>query len=293
MGKKGSGEHDTVRQARKGIITFGLVSIPIELHVAARSKSLDFDMLHKKDQSRILYKLWCKEEDTEVDRKQTVKGYNVGGRYVILDEADFDTAERATSRAIDVVHFVDLDQVDPVYLERSYWVAPEKGMERAYQVLLRAMQEAQRAAVVTFVMSRRQQYAFLRADGDKFALHTLYYGDEVRELETDWKQPKPDEREVAFAGQYIKALTRDFTPDEYEDTYRKRLLAIIKAKAKGEEVELPEVRKPPAKVTNLMDALRRSAEEVRKPLAMAKGGPSAARQARKRATTARKRKKAA
>src|SRR5436309_8161676 len=154
--------------ARKGIITFGLVSIPVELHVAARSTSLDFDLLHKKDQSRIQYKLWCKEEDTEVARKDTVKGYAVGGRYVILDEEDFDKAERATSRAIDVVHFVELDEVDPIYLERSYWVAPEKGMERAYQVLLRAMREAERAAVVTFVMSRRQQYAFLRADGETF-----------------------------------------------------------------------------------------------------------------------------
>jgi DNA end-binding protein Ku len=268
--------------ARKGIIAFGLVSIPVQLHVAARSTTLDLDLLHRKDQSPIQYKLWCKAEDTEVARKDTVKGYKVDGRYVVLDESDFDKAERATSRAIDVVHSVDLDQVDPVYFERAYWVSPEKGMERAYQVLLRAMQEAQRAAVVTFVMSRRQQYALLRVDGEKLALHTLYYGDEVRELPPDWKQPEPDEREVRFAEQYIEALTRDFTPDEYEDTYRKTLLAIIKAKAAGEEVELPDVRKPPAKVRSLMEALERSVQAIRKPPAKAEGRPAAVRRRRRK-----------
>jgi DNA end-binding protein Ku len=281
--------------ARKGIITFGLVSIPVDLHVAARSTSLDFDLLHKKDQSRIQYKLWCKEEDTEVARKDTVKGYNVGGKYVILDEADFDQAERATSRAIDVVHFVNTDAVDPVYLERSYWVGPEKGMERAYQVLLEAMDEGKKAAVVTFVMGRRQQYALLRPDDKKFALHTLYYGDEVREFDADWKQPKPDPREVKFAAQYIEALTKDFSPERYEDEYRKTLLTLIKAKAEGEEPELPQAPKPPAKVRNLMDALRQSVEAVRKPLAKAedrKAAAAARGRGRRRPSAARGRKAA-
>src|SRR5262249_37750188 len=151
--------------ARKGVITFGLVSIPVELHVAARPITLDFDLLHEKDRSRIQYKLWCKEEDIEVSRRETVKGYAVDGRYVVLDEGDFDRAERTASCAIEVVHFVALEQVDPVYLERSYWVAPEPGMEHAYEVLRRAMDKTGCAAVVTFVMSRRQQYAFLRVDG--------------------------------------------------------------------------------------------------------------------------------
>src|SRR5262245_41443756 len=279
--------------ARKGIITFGLVSIPVELHVAARSTTLDFDLLHAKDKSRIQYKLWCKEEDAEVDRKETVKGYNVGGEYIVVCEADFEKAERASTRAIEVVHFVDLKAVDPVYLERSYWVAPETETERAYQVLLQAMQEAQSAAVVTFVMSRRQQYAFLRPDGDKFALHTLYYGDEVRELDVDWKKPKPDQREVAFDGQYIKALMKDFTPAEYEDTYRETLLTIIKAKAEGKEVELPAVRKPTAKVSSLMEALQRSVDEVRKPLSKVEERRATAHRSHGRSATNRRRKRAA
>jgi DNA end-binding protein Ku len=260
--------------ARKGLITFGLVSIPVALHVAARSTTLDFDLLHAKDKSRIKYKLWCQEEDAEVRRKETVKGYKVGSGYV--DDEDFEKAEQATSRSIDVRHFVDLDAVDPIYLETSYWVGPQEDSERAYEVLLRAMTRKKKGAVVTFVMGRRQHYALLRPDGDKMALHTLYYGDEVRALEADWKHPKPGDKEIGFAEQLIDALSSDFTPEKYEDEYRETLLKIIRAKAEGKEVE-----PPPAKVRNLMDALRQSVDAVRKPLATAEGR-GAARAAGKR-----------
>jgi DNA end-binding protein Ku len=257
--------------ARKGLITFGLVSIPVALHVAARSTTLDFDLLHAKDKGRIKYKLWCQEEDEEVERAETVKGYKVGGGYVIMDDEDFDKAEQATSRSIDVRQFVDLAAVDPVYLETSYWVGPQEDSERAYEVLLRAMTRKKKGAVVTFVMGRRQHYALLRPDDDKMALHTLYYGDEVRPLEADWKHPKPGDKEIGFAEQLIDALSSDFTPEKYEDEYRQALLEIIRAKAEGKDVEAPAVEKPPAKVRNLMDALRQSVDAVRKPLAMAEG----------------------
>src|SRR5262245_54617116 len=166
---------------RKGVIVFGLVSIPVELHVAARSTTLDFDLLHAKDEGRIRYKLWCEEESREVSRKETVKAYRVNGQYVVMEPEDFEKAERATSRAIEVRRFVSLASVDPIYFERSYWVAPGDEAERSYQVLLEAMRSTKTAAVVTFVMSDRQQVALLRAASDRLALHTLYYGDEVRE----------------------------------------------------------------------------------------------------------------
>ncbi len=275
--------------ARKGIVTFGLVSIPVELHVAARPARLDFDLLHAKDRSPIHYRLWCAEEDREVGRKEVVKGYKLDGGYVVMDEADFDRAEKATSRAIEVRHFVDMDAVDPVYLERSYWVAPRADTEHAYQVLLEAMRRTRKAAVVTFVMSRRQQYALLRADGARLALHTLYYGDEVRELPADWKTSRPGEREVRFAEEFIDALSRDFTPAEYRDEYRETLRTIIRAKAEGTEPALPEARRPPAKVRNLMDALRRSVEEVRKPLARAEDRrPAGAARPRRHRTAGRR-----
>ena len=254
---------------RKGVITFGLVSIPVALHVAARSTTLDFDLLHEKDKSRIKYKLWCQAEDEEVKRTETVKGYKVEGGYVVMDDEDFEKAEQATSRSIEVRHFVDLDAVDPVYLETSYWVGPQEDSERAYEVLLRAMTRKKKGAVVTFVMGRRQHYAVLRPDDDKLVLHTLYYGDEVRALEADWKHPRPGDKEVGFAEQLIEALSGDFTPEKYEDEYRETLLKIIRAKARGEELAPPAAEKPPAKVRNLMDALRQSVDAARKPLARA------------------------
>jgi DNA end-binding protein Ku len=256
---------------RKGVITFGLVSIPVQLHVAARSTTLDFDLLHEKDKSRIKYRLWCQEEDQEVRRAETVKGYKVGGGYVVIDDDDFEKAEQATSRSIEVRHFVELDAVDPVYLETSYWVGPQEDSERAYEVLLKAMTRKKRGAVVTFVMSRRQHYALLRPDDDKLVLHTLYYGDEVRALEADWKQSRPGDKEIGFAEQLIEALSGDFTPEKYQDEYRETLLKIIRAKAEGEEPALPPAERPPAKVRNLMDALRQSVDAARKPLARAEG----------------------
>lgn len=266
---------------RKGIITFGLVSIPVELHVAARSQSLDLDLLHRSCKTPIKYRLYCPTHDQDVSRKEVVKGYKTNGGYVVMEAEDFEKAERATSRAIEVVQFVDESTVDPVYLERSYWVRPQPDMERPYQVLLTALRESGKAAVVTFVMSNRQQYALLRADGDKLALHTLYYGDEVRELEADWKHPKPSPQEVKFAGQLIEALTKKFDPAAFHDEYRERLEEIIRAKAAGKELELPEAPKPKAKVVDLMGALRQSVAQVRKPPAKAAGTARRAGRVRK------------
>jgi len=267
---------------RKSIITFGLVSVPVELHVAARSQTLDLDLLHASDKTPIKYRLYCPKHEREVERKEVVKGYKLNGGYVILDDEDFEKAERAASRAIEVVRFVAADEVDPLYLERSYYVTPQSDSERPYQVLLEAMQRTEKLAVVTFVMSNRQQYAVLRPAGDKLALHTIYYGDEVREVEADWRAGRAKPEEVRFAEQLIEALTGKFTPREYHDEYRDKLMAVIRAKAAGKEIELPEARKPPAKVVSLTDALRQSLEAVRKPAAAARR-PAKRRRARKAA----------
>jgi DNA end-binding protein Ku len=283
--------------ARKGIITFGLVSVPVELHVAARPVTLDFDMLHARDQGRIQYKLWCAAEDHEVPRKETVKGYKVGEQYVIMDDEDFEKAERATSRAIEVVQFVSLSEVDPVYLETSYWVGPQADAGRAYSVLQMAMAKAGKGAVVTFVGGRRQHYALLRPDGDRLALHTLYHGDEVRDFEVSGRGAQPDPREIELAGQFIEALTKPFDPEKYRDEYRETLLGIIRAKAEGQEIELPAAPAPAPKVANLMEALRASVEHVRKPLARAEAPAAEAkrpgRRPAARTARARGRKKAA
>jgi DNA end-binding protein Ku len=254
---------------RRGIITFGLVSIPVELNVAARTESLDFDLLHRSCHTPIKYRLYCPKHEEEVSRKEVVKGYKRNGGYVVMEPEDFEKAERATTRAIEVVQFVDEASVDPVYLERSYWVGPQSDMERPYQVLLSALRESKKVAIVTFVMSNRQQYALLRADGDGLALHTLYYGDEVREPKVHGKHAKPSEKEVEFATQLIDALNKPFDPSKLHDEYRETLLKVIRAKAAGKELDLPEAPQPKGKVVDLMEALRQSVAQVRKPPAKA------------------------
>jgi DNA end-binding protein Ku len=255
--------------ARKGIITFGLVSIPVELHVAARPLTVGFHQIHGVCGSRINYRVYCPKCEREVERKELVRGHPWDGGFVLMDEEDFDKAAAASSRAIDVVHFVDAAAVDPVYLETSYYVAPQPDLERAYSVLLKALQNTKKAALVTFVMSNRQHYALLRPAADTLVLHTLYYSDEVRPIERRGSLPKAADQEVKFAEQYIEALARDFDPEEHRDTYRETLLAIIRAKAEGQELPVAPAAPAPAKTGDLMDALRRSVEQVRKPPAKA------------------------
>jgi DNA end-binding protein Ku len=255
--------------ARKGIITFGLVSIPVELHVAARPLTVGFHQIHGVCGSRINYRVYCPRCEREVERKELVRGHPWDGGFVLMDDDDFDKAAAASSRAIDVVQFVDAAAVDPIYLETSYYIAPQPDLERAYGVLLKALQNTNKAAVVTFVMSNRQHYALLRPADDTLVLHTLYYSDEVRPLERRGTAPKAADQEVKFAEQYIEALAKDFDPEQYRDTYRETLLAVIRAKAEGQDIQVAEAAPAPPKTSNLMDALRRSVEQVRKPPAKA------------------------
>jgi DNA end-binding protein Ku len=263
--------------ARKGIITFGLVSIPVEIHVAARPVTIAFHQIHAACGSRINYRVHCPTCEREVERKELVRGHPREGGFVVMDEEDFEKAARASSRAIDVVQFLDQAHVDPVYLETSYYIAPQPDMQRAYSVLLEALQNTRKAALVTFVMSNRQHYALLRAGADRLLLHTLYYADEVRPLETAPALTKPAAQEVSFAEQYIEALSKDFDPEQYRDEYRETLGSIIRAKAEGQELQVPEAAPAPPKTVDLMEALRRSVEQARKPPARAE--PPAARPA--------------
>jgi DNA end-binding protein Ku len=251
-----------------GVITFGLVSIPVKLYVAARPETVSFNQLHAVCRSRLRQKLFCPTCERDVERSEIVKGYKLDD-YVIMDDADFEAAEREGSRALEVLEFVEAESVDPVYLERSYYLAPQEASERAYHVLLAALAEAKKAAIVRFVMGTREYHALLRPGDGKLVLHTLYYADEVRELEARWKPVKASPEEVELAIKLVEALARDFDAGKYHDEYRAKLLELIQAKAEGKPAVAPAGRPEPAKVVNLMDALRQSVEQVKKPLAKA------------------------
>ncbi len=265
-----------------GVVTFGLVSIPVKLYVAARPETVSFNQLHSVCQSRLRQKLYCPTCERDVERGEIVKGYKLDS-YVLMDDADFEAVEREGSRALEVLEFVDAESVDPVYLERSYYLAPQEASERAYHVLLTALAEARKAAVVRFVMGTREYHALVRAGDGKLVLHTLYYADEVRELEARWKPVQPLPQEVELAIKLVDALASDYEPTKYHDEHRIKLMELIQAKAAGTPVVAPAERREPAKVVNLMEALRQSVEQAKKPLAKAEpaGRPAAAARAKR------------
>jgi DNA end-binding protein Ku len=264
-----------------GVITFGLVSIPVKLYVAARPETVSFNQLHSVCQSRLRQKLYCPTCERDVERGEIVKGYKLDS-YVLMDDADFEAVEREGSRALEVLEFVDAESVDPVYLERSYYLAPQEASERAYHVLLTALAEARKAAVVRFVMGTREYHALVRAGDGKLVLHTLYYADEVRELEARWKPVQPTPQEVELAIKLVDALASDYEPTKYHDEYRVKLMELIQAKAAGTPVAPTAERREPAKVVNLTEALRQSVEQAKKPLAKAEPErPAAAAKAKR------------
>jgi DNA end-binding protein Ku len=269
-----------------GVVTFGLVSIPVKLYVAARPETVSFNQLHSVCRSRLRQKLYCPTCERDVERNEIVKGYKQNG-YVVMDDADFDAVEREGSRALEVLEFVDAASVDPIYLERSYYLAPQEASERAYHVLLSALAEAGKAAIVRFVMGTREYHALVRPAEGKLVLHTLYYADEVRELEARWKPVQPSPQEVELAVKLVDALAHDFDPSKYHDEHRTKLVELIQAKGEGKQVVLPTERPEPAKVVNLMEALRQSVEQVKKPLSKADSrSPAAAGGKAKRAAAA-------
>jgi DNA end-binding protein Ku len=250
-----------------GVVTFGLVSIPVKLYVAARPETVSFNQLHSVCHTRLRQKLYCPTCERDVERNEIVKGYKLDD-YVLMDDADFEKAAEEGSRALEVLEFVDAATVDPVYLERSYYLAPQEGSERAYHVLVAALAESGKAAVVRFVMGTRGYHALVRPGEGKLVLHTLYYADEVRELEARWKPVKPAPQEVELAVKLVDALAKDFEPGKYHDEHRARLMELIRARSEGRQVA-PVEKSEPAKVVNLMDALRLSVEQVKKPLSKA------------------------
>jgi DNA end-binding protein Ku len=251
----------------KGHITFGLISLPVRLSAAARSETISFNQLHKRDSSRVKQVLYCIAEDKPVPRTELVKGYEYEeGRYVVIDEEDIKKIQPKSAKVIEVLEFLDARDVDSVYLESSYYLQPEEAGEKAYTVLFEALKRTGRVGVAKITMHNREHVVVLRPGKKGLILHTMYYQDEVRaseEFRTDSSIVK--EPEVALAQQLIDAMAAPFEPAKYSDGYRDALKAMIDAKISGQDV----VTAPPvqelAPVIDMMEALRKSLGELRKP----------------------------
>jgi DNA end-binding protein Ku len=249
----------------KGHLTFGLVSLPIRLFSAARAESVSFNLLHKSDNSRIKQVTYCQAEDKPVPRSELVKGYEYEkDHYVVIEDDDIKKVAPKTAKVMEILEFVETKDVDPVYLESSYYMAPDGGGEKAYALLFEALRKSGYSGVAKIAMHNREHIVVVRPGERGMILHTMYYEDEVRrteEFRTD--TTKVTEREMNLAKMLVESLAAEFEPGKYHDTYRTNLRTMIEAKVEGHKVvETPEPHIAP--VIDIMEALKKSLE-ARKP----------------------------
>jgi DNA end-binding protein Ku len=254
----------------RGHLTFGMVSFPVRLFSAARSETVSFNLLHKDDHSRIRQVTYCQAEDKPIGRNELVKGYEYEkDHYVVIDDEDIKKVAPKTAKVMEILEFVKADQVDPIYLESSYYVAPDEGGEKAYALLFQALRESAYYALAKVAMHNREHIIVLRPGAKGILSHTMYYQDEIRQVDefrTDTSLVK--EKELAMAKMLISSLEAEFEPQKYHDTYRDNLQQMIEAKIEGKKVvEIPTPQVTP--VIDIMEALKKSLAEKRKPAQVA------------------------
>ena len=246
----------------KGAISFGLVNIPIKMFAATEDRDIRFKTLHKKCQTPIKNERTCPTCNEEIGINDTVRGFEFEpGRFVIIDDKDLEAIRPPSAKTVEILDFVDLKEIDPVFFEKSYYLAPqETGGGKAYQLLRQAMNETGKIAVARITIRDKQSLAVIRVVNNVLMLETIFYPDEVRAVTLIPGIPESipiDERELSMAGQLIENLTAEFRPEKYNDEYRESLLALIHKKAEGEEiVTAPEA--PQRNVIDLMAALQAS-----------------------------------
>ena len=257
-----------MRSIWKGAISFGLVTIPVKLYSATEAKDVSFHQVRRSDGSRIKYKRVSAVDGEEVPYGEIAKGYELSsGETVVLTDDDFKDLPLATSRAIDVLQFVPLEQVDPIYFEKSYYLEPDKAGVKPYALLRDALEESGKVAVVKVALRNRESLATLRVRDGVFVLETMLWPDEVRTPDFGFLDESVEVRpqELAMAGSLIDTLSGDFDPTQYKDTYREALQQVIEAKVAGQEVVQPEEAQPTSgTVVDLMAALRASVEAAKK-----------------------------
>jgi DNA end-binding protein Ku len=252
----------------KGTLSFGLVTIPVGLYSATVDKSPSFNQLRASDHSRIGYKRVAKADDQEVDYDEIVKGYEYErDRYVVFSKDEIDGLKPASSRTIEIQQFVPLEQIDPIYFDRPYYLAPDPSGAKAYGLLSEAMADSNAVAICKITLRDKEHLATLRLRDGVFVLETMHWPDEIRPFsleEVDVPEvPEPRPQEVKMAQQLIASLTEDFDPEAWTDEYRERVLQAVQAKVEGAEVVVQAEEGEPATVVDLMEALRASVDEVR------------------------------
>lgn len=253
-----------------GAISFGLVNIPVRMFSAVRPQDVHFHMLHDADGVRIKQKRVCPADGEEVDWNHIVKGYEIAkDQYVRIEPEELNALNPKATHAIDIESFVDLEEIDPIFYENSYYLAPDRGAQKPYALLLQALERTNKVAIARVVLRTKQYLCALRATGDVLTMSTMFYHDEIvahddiEGLPTR-SETRLHEKELAMAEQLIESLTTKFEPSEYEDEHREKVLELIERKAEGEEIETQPDVEPRAQVVDLVSALKASLAHAKK-----------------------------
>jgi DNA end-binding protein Ku len=249
-----------------GFLTFGLISMPVRLFSGARGSRVSFHMLHRDDNVRIKQQLYCPEDERVVERSEIVKGFEYRkGEYVVVEPEDIKKIEPKTAKAMEILEFVKQSDVDPIYFESSYYLMPEEAGRRPYALLARALDETKYLAIAKLTMHNREYTVLLRPADGGIMLHTMYYEEEVKRLESFGKvDVELKEAEVKVAHQLVQALAAKFEPEKYHDTFEENVKKLIQAKLEGKEVTEIEKPRKMAPVVDLMAALKQSLEQTGK-----------------------------
>ncbi|MFE7112868.1 Ku protein [Streptomyces sp. NPDC057575] len=253
-----------------GIVSFGLVLLPVALYTATDSHTIRFHQLQRGTADRIRNRRVNERTGDEVDLDEIVKGYDTGSEYVIVEPEELDDIAPGRSRALEVSEFVDLDTVEPVFFDKTYYLKPRgEQYGKVYALLQRALAESNKAGIATFVMRGREYLVALKAEDDLLALHSLHWADEIRDPHEEVPdlpgKTEPTPAEVKMAHQLIDTLTTDWDPEDFYDTFQEKVEALIEAKAAGEAVEKAEPAAQPTGAVDLMETLRASVERARSP----------------------------
>jgi DNA end-binding protein Ku len=252
------------RSIWSGSISFGLVNVPVRLYSAVQEHKLRFHFVHEKDSSPIGYEKICKKEGKPVPDDEIVKAFEFQkGEYVFMDEEDFKAAKVEGYKAIDIVDFVPYEDIDPIFFASTYYIGPDRGAEKTYSLLVKAMEDSELAGIAKFVMRDKQHLGALRVRDGVITLEQLHYADEIRPVdEIKESRTRVSAEELKMAARLIESFTTEWKPEKYKDTYRDELCAIIRAKRKGKDVHAaPEVEEEAP--TDLLTALRESIERSR------------------------------
>jgi DNA end-binding protein Ku len=250
--------------SRKTVITFGMVAIPIAMYTATQDNDIHFNQLHKEDNSRIRYKKTCAHCGKEINTKEIVKGFEYDeDKYVVITDEDIEKIKTEKEKSIQILHFAQLNQISPVYYEKTYQAAPETGGEKAFELLRSALMAEQKVAIGKTVVGTKDTLMAIIPREDGILISTMFYADEIKELQKQYTKPEVSEQELNMAKMLINSMDTPFDPSKYKDEYQSRLRELIETKISGKEVVATEPENE-GKVIDLMEALKASVEKAKK-----------------------------